>query len=481
MDEIPASGPTPERTAPGSSTRPVARTAKATKATKATKSSRALAARRAPTSDQAASATRATKATAAAPLPTEDRGGKVAGSRPDDGPGTGRNHQKGPWREARNRALYNPRVQRVSEHWPVATRAVAGLLRHPDLVLSVLGGRRPVERDGRVLNRGVQAMLELSVRFDGARGGPDTGGQPADPRVMRAQMRQTTRLAMPVRTDVHAWGRVVPGPEGAPPVPVRLYRQYGAGLGLGGDARLIPGIVYYHGGSWVTGDLETHDATCRLLAATARCLVVAVDYRLAPEHPFPAAVDDAVAAYAWVQRHAGELGVDRHRVGVMGDSAGGNLAAVVALEARGGESFLGDEVLPPVAQGLVYPVVDARLETETLRTLSEGFFLTRAAMEAARAQYLPDPADWTEAKASPLLAEDHRGVAPALVVTAGFDPLRDDGAHYTEVLRAAGVDVEYRCYDDQVHGFMGMGILADSLALATEVCEAMGRLVRRSD
>jgi acetyl esterase len=153
---------------------------------------------------------------------------------------------------------------------------------------------------------------------------------------MRAELRRTTRLAMPVRTDVHAWGRLVPGPEGAPPVPVRIYRQFGSGLGIGGPGRRLPGIVYYHGGSWVTGDLDTHDASCRMLAATARCLVVAVDYRLAPEHPFPAAVDDAVAAYAWVQRHADELGIDPHQVGVMGDSAGGNLAAVVALETRDG-------------------------------------------------------------------------------------------------------------------------------------------------
>jgi acetyl esterase len=207
--------------------------------------------------------------------------------------------------------------------------------------------------------------------------------------------------------------------------------------------------------------------------------VVAVDYRLAPENPFPAAVHDAVAAYAWVQRHADELGIDPHRVGVMGDSAGGNLAAVVALETRNGGTG-GGQVLPPAAQGLVYPAVDARLDTGTVRSLADGFFLTTEAMEQARGLYLPDPEDWTAWRASPLLAEDHRGVAPALVVTAGFDPLRDDGWNYAEALRAAGVPVEYRCYDDQVHGFMGMGILPDSLALATEVCEAMGRLLRRS-
>jgi acetyl esterase len=356
---------------------------------------------------------------------------------------------------------------------------LAGLLRHPELVLKALGRSDPVERDGRVLNRSVQAMLELAARFDD--GGPEDVLPEADPVAIRAQLRRKAVLAMPVRTDIHAWGRVVAGPEGAPPVPVRIYRQYGTGLGLGrGDGRLIPCLVYFHGGGWVAGDLDTHDASCRQLAAVARCLVVSVGYRLAPEHPFPAAVDDALAAYSWVRRHTGELGVDPERVGVMGDSAGGNLAAVVALLTRAGSQAVDPDVTPPAAQGLIYPAVDARMGTDSVRDLADSFFLTRESMELSRSRYLPDPKDWTDGRASPLLAEDHRGVAPALVVTAGFDPLRNDGENYADALRAAGVPVEYRCYDDQVHGFMGMGILADALALATEVCDAMGRLLRRS-
>jgi acetyl esterase len=481
MDDSPVRGPSARRTDKGASAKPATagtgakarvpgrsakststRSTKATKATKATKSATTAVRRNGPATG-----------TAAPTGPVEESGPVLP-----EGPGPG--HERGQWRGVRSRALYSRRIQRFNERWPLAARGVAGLLSRPELVLAALGRPDPVERDGRVLNRGVQALLELAARVDGGWNGPDGGARPTDPAVMRTQLRRTTHLAMPVRTDIHAWGRLVPGPDGAPAIPVRLYRQYGSGLGIGGDGGPLPGIVYYHGGSWVTGDLDTHDATCRMLAATARCLVVAVDYRLAPEHPFPAAVDDAAAAYVWVQRHADELGIDPHRVGVMGDSAGGNLAAVVALEARAGGRVAVEGVTPPAAQGLIYPAVDARLDTETVRSLAEGFFLTSEAMVQARSLYLPDPEDWTRWQASPLLAEDHRGVAPALVVTAGFDPLRDDGSNYAEALRAAGVAVEYRCYDDQVHGFMGMGILPDSLALATEVCDTMGRLLRRS-
>jgi acetyl esterase len=351
------------------------------------------------------------------------------------------------------------------------------------LVLGALGHRAPVEREGRVLNRSVQALIELASRLN--RDGPDGAKVPPDPTTTRDQFTRSARLAMPVRRDVHAWARVVPASEGAPAIPLRVYRRYGDGAAVGdgdgeGDgAHVTPAIVYFHGGGWVTGGLDSHDATCRLLAAVSGCLVVSVDYRLAPEDPFPAAVDDALAAYTWVQHHAGELGIDRHRVGVMGDSAGGNLAAVVGLETRPGHGGVDDDVIPPVAQGLIYPAVDAGLDTKSSWSLGDDFFLTRQSMELFRRLYLPDPSDWSDRRASPLLAGDHHGAAPALVVTAGFDPLRDDGTNYADVLRAAGVEVEYRCYDDQVHGFMGMGILRDSLALATEVCDAMGRLVRR--
>ena len=361
----------------------------------------------------------------------------------------------------------------MNEHWPLAGRGLARVLRSPDTVLSLLGTTGRVELDGRVLNRNVQAMIGTLNRLGGS-------ANTDDPVAMRNQFRRAARTVMPVRTDVHVAGRTVPGPEGAPDLPVRVYRQFGRGLGTGSDGReLLPAIVYLHGGGWVIGDLDSHDAGCRMLAAVSGCLVVSVDYRLAPEHPFPAAVEDSVAAYRWVHGHADELGIAPGQVGVMGDSAGGNLAAVVAQVTRRGGPWADASAPPPVAQGLLYPVVDAHLETRSMEHLSDGFLLTRDSMEYYRAQYLPVREDWESALASPLLADDLSGLAPALVVTAGFDPLLDDGANYAAALEAAGVDVRYRCYDDQIHGFMGVGILPDSVPLITEVCDAMGRLMRR--
>ncbi|MHB1710416.1 MAG: alpha/beta hydrolase [Acidimicrobiales bacterium] len=391
-------------------------------------------------------------------------------------------------------------MQRDNEHWPLAARLASWLFRRPDLVLASLGARAPIEVHGRVLNRSVQAMLEVATRLERfTSGGADEGL--GDPIEMRRQLRRMALVAMPVRTDVHVAGRVIPkaeSPRGSEGIPVRVYRRYGTGIGAQvGPGTRPPAIVYYHGGGWVTGDLISHDASCRLLAAVSRCVVVAVDYRLAPEHPFPAAVEDALAAYGWVCGHAEELGISSDRVGVMGDSAGGNLAAVVALLARpgGSEPAAGAEVIAPAAgppgpapapnvpapfaQGLIYPSLTTRFDSESMDLYADGFFLTLQGMKNFRGAYLPDRADWESATASPLMAADVRGVAPALVVTAGFDPLHDDGETYAARLKEVGVEVVYRCYDDQVHGFFGMGILADSLSLSTEVCDMMGRLMHR--
>ena len=247
-----------------------------------------------------------------------------------------------------------------------------------------------------------------------------------------------------------------------------------------------PAIVFYHGGGWVEGDLVSHDPSCRLLASVSGCVVIAVDYRLAPEHPFPAGLEDSLAAYAWVHAHADELGIAQGRVGVMGDSAGGNLAAAVALLTRDGSSTppsmagVPPGTPAPIAQGLVYPGLTTRFESESYRLFGTGFFLTAQAMRNVRGAYLPNQDDWESDAVSPLLA-DVDGVAPALVVTAGFDPLRDDGDAYAAKLQRAGIEVEHRCYDDQVHGFFGMGFLEDSLALSVEVCDAMGRMMHRDE
>ena len=372
------------------------------------------------------------------------------------------------------RALYDRRLRAANERWSVLGRVLSALLARPGLLRALGADSVPVERDGRVLNPGVQALLGLTAILDRA---TNRGGGTPDPVATRDVFTVTTQMVMPSRTDVHVTGWTIPGPDGAPDVPVRVYRRFGVGIGR--PEHRPAAIAYFHGGGWVVGDLDSHDASCRLIAAVTGCVVVAVHYRLAPEHPFPAPVEDCLAAYAWIQRNHGVLGTAAGVVGVMGDSAGGNLAAVVAQETRPGRRSAAPDVPPPVAQCLVYPALDARFVTESFRIMGDRFFLTSEGMEAYRACYLPDPVDYEDVRASPGLCVDLEGLAPAVVVTAGFDPLRDEGAAYAGALAGAGVAVEYRSYDDMVHGFFGMGVVPDCLALATEVCDAMGSLMRR--
>ena len=209
-------------------------------------------------------------------------------------------------------------------------------------------------------------------------------------------------------------------------------------------------ILWLHGGGWVIGDLESHDAMCRLLAQSSGCRVVAVDYRLAPEHPFPAAADDCYAAAAYVAGHAAEFRGDARRVAIGGDSAGGNLTAVVAQMARdkGGPRF--------VHQLLVYPVTDGSLETPSMRENATGYFLTTRMMHWFWNHYAPTAADRANPYASPLRARDLRGLPPATVFTAEFDPLRDEGEMYAAKLQEAGVPVRQVRYDGMIHGFFGM-------------------------
>jgi acetyl esterase len=230
----------------------------------------------------------------------------------------------------------------------------------------------------------------------------------------------------------------------------------------------LPALVYFHGGGWTIGDLDTHDVLCRQLALGARCMVLSVDYRLAPEHPFPAAVEDCFAALQWTAQNAAKLGIDPQRIAVGGDSAGGNLAAVIALLAR-------DAGGPHIAyQMLVYPATDSRCIHASHVRNGEGYLLTRDSIAFFRSAYLPSEALWSDWRASPLLAPSHAGLPPALVLTAGFDPLVDEGRAYADKLDAAGVRIEYREYPDMVHGFLLFGgVLDTSNAAVAHCCAAL--------
>jgi acetyl esterase/lipase len=243
----------------------------------------------------------------------------------------------------------------------------------------------------------------------------------------------------------HVEDRRVPGPAGD--IPVRIYRNDGAS-GI---------FVYFHGGGFTIGDLNSHDEPCRQIAVQSGATVVSVDYRLAPESPFPAAVDDAWAALAWVDSNRSEIGgSDDAKIVVGGDSAGGNLAAVTALMAR-------DAGVELAAQCLVYPGVRSDDDSPSMTENGVGYVLDAETMDWFMAQYAPDPSDW---RASPIRAASHVGVAPALVITAQYDPLRDQGADYAEVLTAAGVPVTYTNYDGMVHVFFQLGPMLEAGARA---------------
>jgi len=231
----------------------------------------------------------------------------------------------------------------------------------------------------------------------------------------------------------------MPGPGGA--LRLRVYRP--------SNAPSLPGLVYFHGGGWVRGSLQTADVLCRALANQAECVVVSVDYRLAPEATFPAAAEDAWAATQWVATNAASLGIDPERLAVGGDSAGGQLAAVVALLAR---EHHGPRL---VYQLLIYPVVDYNLDTQSYRDNAEGYLLTRDGMQFYWDTYLNDPSEADDIRACPLRARDLANLPPALVITAEYDPLRDEGRAYADRLRADGTPAEYREVPGMLHGFAG--------------------------
>lgn len=257
-----------------------------------------------------------------------------------------------------------------------------------------------------------------------------------------AEFRRMLRegLAMEVEPEPVAVveDRAAPGRAG--PIALRIYRSKLNGL--------QPTLIYFHGGGWVGGDLDTHDGLCRAIANAAECTVISIAYRLAPEHKYPAAADDAFAATCWARQHAAELNIDGSRIAVGGDSAGGNLAAVVSLLIR-------DHQLPnPCLQVLLYPIIAYDLTTGSYQEFAEGYSLTRAGMQWFWRHYLPREEDAEQSYAAPLKATDLRGLPPALVITAEYDVLRDEGEDYAARLSAAGVSTEFTRYNGMIHGFI---------------------------
>jgi acetyl esterase len=304
-------------------------------------------------------------------------------------------------------------------------------LRMPISWVNILAGP-PVTLDGRTLDGRSQWFLQLLAR----------SGHPPMHKMSVADARADIDAFLPLLSGRPApvgeiIDRTIEGPVGR--LRVRLYRPAGA------VARLLPAILYFHGGGWVIGSLEAYDLVCRYLCARTGCAVVAVDYRLAPEHKFPAAIDDAVAAFRWLSADAVGLGIDPARVIVAGDSAGATIATVLARLVR-------DDGRPPCLQWLFYPPpISASTAAPTIprRTLRSG----RRGLGRGHLNSLDEVAD---PRVSPLRADDLAGVAPALIYTAGFDPLRDEGKAYADKLTAAGVKTIYREFDSLIHGFIGM-------------------------
>jgi acetyl esterase len=246
---------------------------------------------------------------------------------------------------------------------------------------------------------------------------------------------------------------------------LRLYRP------LDAPNEALPALVYFHGGGWVTGDLDTHDTLCRELANGAGCAVVSVDYRLAPEHPFPAAFDDALAATRWVCRQANTLGLNDRRIAIGGDSAGGNLAAAVAIALRD-DAEEGDTAAPLAFQLLIYPATDQRRNQPSHQRNGQGYLLTSDTIRYYHDHYLPDPAldlDW---RASPLLHENLAHLPPAFVLVACYDPLHDEGAAYAQRLSEAGCHATLVNFERQIHGFILMGRVIDEANAAVRMCAA---------
>jgi acetyl esterase len=250
-----------------------------------------------------------------------------------------------------------------------------------------------------------------------------------------------------------------PGPHGD--IPLRVYTPVAAG------ADALPVLIYFHGGGFVIGDLETHDGLCRQFANEGGLRVIAVDYRLAPEHKFPAALDDAFAAVQWIEKHASELGIDANHIAVGGDSAGGALAAEITQLAKA-------KGAPKIAfQLLMFPVTQIGKETASLREYAVGYFLDKATLDWFFGHYIPDGTDKADTRVSPLNA-DLKGLPPAYVMLGGYDPLHDEGLAYAKKLQDAGVKVEIADYEGMVHCFIYMqAVLPQAVGAVTTAAKAV--------
>ena len=305
-----------------------------------------------------------------------------------------------------------------------------------------------------------RALLDLMVQ----RQVPPTHTlSPADARAFYRDRRGLTQPSPPIVQEVD--NLHCQGPHGS--IALRLYKPLlSHPTPYAPDP--LPVLMYFHGGGWVIGDLDTHDTLCRQLANEAQCAVVAVDYRMGPENPFPGAVDDCIAATYWVHTQAEALGLDPARMAVGGDSAGGNLAAVVALHVRDTP----EPALQLVFQLLIYPATDMRRGHASHETNGQGYLLTADTLRYFHDHYITDPAQDLDWRASPLLHPHLGGLPPSLLITAGYDPLRDEGLAYAQAMTEAGCRCTQVCFERQIHGFVPMGGVLDEAYTAVLLCAA---------